>query len=58
MTDTASHTVQLNIDYCDSKWREADQATGTDWPPPDMLAGKKMAYNCHGERSTPPPRDR
>ena len=42
---TAGHTVQLIIDYCDSKWREADQATDTDWPPPDRLAGMKMAYN-------------
>jgi hypothetical protein len=38
-------TLQHIMDYCDRKWAEANEAPASDFPTPDMLTGKKMAYN-------------
>ncbi len=45
MTTGAVQTLQSIIDFCHEKWEEADKPLPTDWPTPDMLTGKKMAYN-------------
>jgi hypothetical protein len=33
------------INYCDAKWLESHQPPAAKPQPPDMLTGKKMAYN-------------
>jgi len=45
MTPEAILTLQKIMDYCHDKWGGADQAPASDFPTPDMLTGKKMAYN-------------
>ena len=45
MTPEAILTLQKIMDYCHEKWGEADQAPACEFPTPDMLTGKKMAYN-------------
>jgi hypothetical protein len=45
MTDDARQSLEKIISYCSGKWQEADQPPSSDWPPPDMLTAKKMAYN-------------
>ena len=37
--------VGSRMDLCHQKWAEADKAPVSEWPTPDMLTGKKMAYN-------------
>jgi hypothetical protein len=45
MPPEAILTLQKIIDYCHDKWGEADKAPDSDFPTPDMLTGKKMAFN-------------
>jgi hypothetical protein len=45
MTPEAILTLQEIMDYCHAQWEETDRASGSAWPTPDMLTGKKMAYN-------------
>jgi hypothetical protein len=44
MTDE-THKLQKIIDYCNAKWVEADRPPDAAFPTPDVLTGKKMAYN-------------
>jgi hypothetical protein len=45
MSTDITLTLQKIMDYCHEKWGEANQAPSAAWPTPDMLTGKKMAYN-------------
>ena len=45
MTHDDSKTVLNIIGFCFDKWAEADLAPESDCPTPNMLTGKKMAYN-------------
>jgi hypothetical protein len=45
MSTDATLTLQRIMDFCHEKWGEADKAPAGDWPTPDMLTGKKMAFN-------------
>jgi hypothetical protein len=45
MTPEAILALQQVIDFCHEKWEEAERPPASDWPTPDMLTGKKMAYN-------------
>jgi hypothetical protein len=45
MTPDAILTLEKVMDYCHEKWQEADRPPASSFPTPDMLTGKKMAYN-------------
>jgi hypothetical protein len=45
MTHEEFVILQKITDYCHDRWQEANRAPASDWPPPDMQTGKKMAYN-------------
>jgi hypothetical protein len=45
MTPEEIVALQRITDFCHDKWQEANKAPASDWPTPDMLTGKKMAYN-------------
>jgi hypothetical protein len=45
MTTDVILVLQNLMDYCNDRWAEADRPTNATFPTPDMLTGKKMAYN-------------
>jgi len=45
MTPEAILTLEKIMDYCHARWEETDRAPASDFPTPDMLTGKKMAFN-------------
>jgi len=45
MTPAEILLLEKIIDYCHARWEETDRAPASDFPTPDMLTGKKMAYN-------------
>jgi hypothetical protein len=45
MADDVRQALQKVLDHCNEKWTDADKASASAWPPPDMLTGQKKAYN-------------
>jgi hypothetical protein len=45
MTPEAILALQQIMEHCHAKWEDANRPTKAPWPTPDMLTGKKMAYN-------------
>jgi hypothetical protein len=45
MTPDAILTLEKIMDFCHARWEEANQSPASDFPTPDMLTGKKTAFN-------------
>jgi hypothetical protein len=45
MSPDATLTLEKIMNFCHEKWAEADKSPAADFPTPDMLTGKKMAFN-------------
>jgi hypothetical protein len=45
MTPDAILMLQNIMNHCHDKWEEANKTADSDFPTPDMLTGKTMAYN-------------
>ena len=45
MSPDAILSLEKIIGFCHEKWAEADKPPASGFPTPDMLTGKKMAFN-------------